>query len=112
MRLMQSKLTGHGIDRAPSVFGAQLTNAQMLRPGQTVIVAADDFSWRTSSSLMVTVIFVFGQDPSTADVFYLSGGGGQGVLGLDWGSEDSRVRRLVDCLLDICQAEGWTLTGE
>ncbi len=112
MHLLTSRLAGDGIIRAPDLLRARLASAHMIRTELTVIVAADDFSWRTTSGLMVVVVFVFDPSKATAEVSYLSGGGGQGVFALDWGSEVSKARKLVEVLLEICRSEGWSLTAE
>ena len=111
MRLLQSTLTGPSLKRVVDLFGSRLQGSRILWADQTALVVAEDFSWRTSSNLLLVVAFVF-SDETRCTVLYVSGGGGQGILGLDWGSEGRRSDRLVRELQEICTAEGWVISSE
>ena len=111
MRLLQSTLTGQGLKRVVDVFGSRFQGSRILWADNTALVVAEDFSWRTSSNLLLVVAFVFSSE-TVCTVMYVSGGGGQGILGLDWGSEGNRSDHLVHELQEVAAAEGWELSAE
>ncbi len=111
MRLLQSRLTGPNLKRVVDLFGSRISEAGILWAANTALVVAEDYSWRTNSQMLMLAAFVF-TDDETCLVRYVTGGGGTGLLGLDRGSEGSRSDRMVSALLEVCQAEGWTVTAE
>ncbi|MBL8096752.1 MAG: hypothetical protein JNL73_21430 [Anaerolineales bacterium] len=111
MRLLQSHIVGSDLRRVVDLFGAKVDGARVLWAGDTALVVAEDFSWRTTSNLLLVVTFVFDAD-SSCTVFYAVGGGGLGLAGLDGGSETNRADRLVRLLQEICRERSWAIAGE
>ena len=111
MRLLQSRLTGPNLKRVVDVFGGRIQDARILWAANTALVMAEDYSWRSNTHLLVMTVFVF-TDDETCLVRYVTGSGRAGLLGLDLGSEASRSNRMVSALLEVCSAEGWTVTAE
>jgi hypothetical protein len=73
---------------------------------EVVIFAAEKFYRRTNSNLMRVVIASF-TAPSRCDIGVMAGGGGTGVLGISWGSEDSDVVAMMSEFWKVCRSKGW-----
>src|SRR5262245_2840271 len=79
--------------------------------GGVIIGAAEKFYMRIDSDLLTVIIF----DISNDDICHLrvlTGGGSQGLVGLDWGAEDKQKRSMLAGLSELCVANGWKLQEE
>jgi hypothetical protein len=74
-----------------------------------VIFFIERYYLRVNSNLMTAAILNFlGPDKCTVEL--TSGGGGQGLLGITWGSELSGNGKVLDLIEDLCEERGWQLS--
>ena len=71
-----------------------------------VILAAEEYYFRVKSNLMGVIILNF-SEAGKCQADLISGGGGEGLLGITWGAEGSNNRHIAKFLKDLCGSNGW-----
>ena len=64
----------------------------------------DEYVMRTSSSQSITVVFEPGSRQSTSRVTVIGSGGGEGLFGMDWGSESAAENTLLKKMREITRS--------
>lgn len=73
-------------------------------PGVQIFLI-ENYYFRTNSNLMAAIITSM-RDNTTCEVEIVSGGGGSGLAGMDWGSESAMVDTLCKTIERICKECG------
>lgn len=73
---------------------------------KVTIFCLEKYYFRVKSNLMTVIILDF-SEPGQCTVELNSGGGGEGLLGITWGSEDSSNRKAIDLIIDLCKTKNW-----
>lgn len=105
-------VSGRGVADLPNVLRNAITGiVEIRRDGAVCTLVVESMSLATVSELMV-VIIVSRISEETYKIRMIAGGGRQGLLGLAWGSEGRKLRRLIKTLEDVCQRSSWELSME
>lgn len=72
------------------------------------VFALEKYFFRVESNLLTIVIFNV-KDKEKTDIRIISGGGGEGILGITWGSEARSNKLLIGILKKLCESYGWRL---
>ena len=74
---------------------------------ETTILAIEEYYLRTNSQQLNLIIIKVVDSDLHIDV--IGAGGGAGILGLNWGSEESFAKKAIKDLKDFCKTMGETL---
>ncbi|MFN8596053.1 MAG: hypothetical protein U0559_07705 [Anaerolineae bacterium] len=99
-------LEGHNLTRLPDLLLKEVGDAYIYTTDHVTALVSERYYLRVNSELMLVVFMNFVSD-SKCEVEILSGGGREGVIGLDWGAESSYTSTAAGHLRDICKAQAW-----
>lgn len=104
----QIEFTVHGADvgELPSAITGFPRNKRVDYSGDGfAVIITEQYFFRMNSTLQATAIFEL-VDDTTCKVSIVSGGGGEGFLQHDWGTESGKSNKLVQKLEPFCQEHG------
>lgn len=65
------------------------------------VIVTEQYFFRTNSTLQATTVFEL-VDDTTCEVAVIAGGGGEGYLQHDWGTESGESNKLIGKIEDYC----------
>ena len=111
MKIARFQLTGPELSELAPRMRDLLDPPYLMVQEPVVVMMAEEFYFRTDSNLLTTLIVV-NTGPDSAVLELVTGGGKAGMLGLDWGAEQSRNLKMVEHLQQLCATHGWTIAKE
>lgn len=112
MEKCRFKIQGNCIEPEAIVDSLKLmthpSQLELRKINNISIVLAESFYLRTASNLL-TVIIINPDSENTYDLEVISGGGGQGIPTLNFGSELNELKKAKKILVSLCSDKGWTL---
>ncbi len=99
-----------GSDLSPMVklFREGVDDIHLISYGNVYVFTLEKYYFRIKSNLLTVVIFNF-KDKGRIDVRIISGGGGEGLMGISWGAESSSNNTIIGILKELCESRGWRL---
>ncbi len=110
METMSALVEGGRLELLVPALEKELGDCVKYHFGDVFVLYTQSYSLRVNSNLMISVILDF-STPGKCNVRIVSGGGGQGLLGITWGSEGSRNDNIIRLIERMCESKGWHLTA-
>ncbi len=97
-----------GADRSKLIdaLKEELDDYYLYTFDQVVVLTFEKYYFRVKSNLMGVIILNF-SSPGRCSINLASGGGGEGLIGITWGSESSNNNRIAKFLKELCESNHW-----
>lgn len=101
-------LRGNNINLTLAALTEERTCLTSQPSPDVAVMFFENYFFRTNSNLMAVVIAAM-KDETTCDIEIMAGGGGQGLFGIDWGSENAMIDALNESLERLAGQYGQTI---
>lgn len=108
MKTAAFEIKGKDVTQIVDLLEEEL-DSHLYRLGTCYVFAGEKYYFRVESNLL-TVVLANLTSESRCELKIITGGGGQGMLGITWGSESSQNTKFEYFLEDACEEHHWELS--
>jgi hypothetical protein len=97
---------GKNVDRIIDCINRDMDSYRVDVSPETVILFSEKYYFRNNSNLLLCIILNM-ESEEVCRIDIVSGGGGSGIAGSDWGAESSRIKDIEKIIKKFSLTYGW-----
>lgn len=111
METLRLSIEGNKIEELVSLLKGEIGEYYIHPVEDVYIFISEKYYFRNNSDLMTNVVMNFSME-DRCEIQLVSGGGAEGLIGMDFGAENSRNKEIYKFIKGICEDRGWTCIKE